>query len=163
MKQNYDTKLRDAVAKYRQKIKAEVMVGSRGSTYPTLKRLGARPFEKTGADFQILSHATQGLTPQQSVEVIAAHFSKISQEYPPLQISSLPPNIQSALDAPDMSYAPLLDVHTVRKKLIKAKKPQGIVSGDLPKKLVQNCVDLLAPPATYIFNSITHSAQYPLS
>ena len=66
------------MAKYRQKIKAEVMVGSRGSTYPTLKRLGARPFEKTGADFQILSHATQGLTPQQSVEVIAAHF--ISQK-----------------------------------------------------------------------------------
>ena len=38
----------------------------------------------------------------------------------------------------------------------------GIVPGDLPKKVVQFCVDELAIPATIIFNRITESASYPL-
>ena len=38
---------------------------------------------------------------------------------------------------------------------------QDIDPGDLPKKLVQSCPDILAVPATIIFNHISKTAQYP--
>ena len=44
---------------------------------------------------------------------------------------------------------------------MKAKKPNGLVPGDLPKKLVQHCADTLAFPAQIIFNQITSSADFP--
>ena len=61
----------------------------------------------------------------------------------------------------DSTSIPTLTVPTVRKHIIKAKKPTGIVPGDLPKRVVQICVDELAVPATMIFNKILMSAIYP--
>ena len=49
----------------------------------------------------------------------------------------------------------------MRSRIVKAKKPTGQVPGDLPKKLVKHCVDVLAPPVTMIFNKITQSAIFP--
>ena len=52
--------------------------------------------------------------------------------------------------------------HTeVLKRIIKAKKPNRVVPGDLPKKLVQNFASALAVPMTTIFNRITEFADYP--
>ena len=56
---------------------------------------------------------------------------------------------------------PLLNITEVRSRIVKAKKPKGLVLGDLPRKLVQNCPDLLSFPATIIFNSISRSGYYP--
>ena len=52
-------------------------------------------------------------------------------------------------------------MHDVYIKIIRAKKPNSSVPGDLPKKIVQQFPDLLAIPTTFLFNSITTSAVYP--
>ena len=49
----------------------------------------------------------------------------------------------------------------MRRRIVKAKKPNGIVPGDLPKKLVQRCSSVLAEPVKHIFNKITSSAIFP--
>ena len=61
----------------------------------------------------------------------------------------------------DQQQLPLLLESEVKSRIIKARKPLGIVPGDLPKKLVQKCVDVIAKPAQIIFNSITRTASYP--
>ena len=62
----------------------------------------------------------------------------------PLKIASLPPNLQRTLKNADQSLAPTLTIKDVRSRILKAKKPNGIVPGDVPKKLVKFCGSTLA-------------------
>ena len=67
------------MAKYFDKIMQEVTEGKRGSSYPAMKRLSLRP----GDERQLPEHAELNLSSAQSAEIIANHFSVISQEYLP--------------------------------------------------------------------------------
>ena len=158
---NFDEKAKAEIAKYIQKVKLEVTEGKRGSSYPAIKRLGLRPGDSAQAVFQLPVHAELGLSSAQSAEVIAEHFSKISQEYAPLNISKLPPNVQTFIQQNDSNLAPKLTTHEVQSRILKAKKPNGLVPGDLPKKVVQKCARTLAIPVAMIYNKITECAEYP--
>jgi hypothetical protein len=149
------------ISKYKEKVMIEVTEGRRGSSYPALKRLGMRPGETSHAEFQLPGHVELNFSSAQSSEIIAEHFSRISQEYSPLDLCNLPPNVQMYLSNPDQSLAPKLNTQEVHSRIMKAKKPNGLVPGDLPKKLVQYCAAALAVPVTMIFNQITKSAHYP--
>ena len=144
--ETFNINLKEAAQKYNDKLKADVLEGRRGSAYPVIKRMGERPHDNNRDVVKLPNHAAQNYTPQQSVEIIAEHFSKISQEFSPLQISSLPPNIVAFLNTPDQPIVPCLSVNAVKKRIVKAKKPVRIVPGDLPRKLVQKCSDLIAIP-----------------
>ena len=48
------------------------------------------------------------------------------------------------------------------KKLLSSKKPNSLVPGDLPVKLVKEFIPELSEPITLIYNKITQSAEYPL-
>ena len=157
----FDELFKSERIKYLEKIQLEVTEGKRGSTYPTLKRLGLQPGNTTHGGFQLPEHAELNYSSAQSAEVIAEHFSKISQEYSPLDVSSLPPNVQAFLKKNDQSSVPRLSTIDVENRILKAKKPNGIVPGDLPRKLVKTCATTVAVPATMIFNQITQWAEYP--
>ena len=139
----------------------DVTMGKRGSSYPALKRLAQRPGDDAITAFQLPAHAELNLSSAQSAEIIAEHFSSISQEYQPLDLSLLPPNIQGALRNCNQKLAPRLSVSDVHAQIIRAKKPNGLVPGDLPKRLVKFCSAELAYPVTLIFNNISTSAVYP--
>ena len=161
IKAKFEEKLKIEMLKYKEKVENEVREGKRGSPYPALKRMGTRQFETTQSGFQLPSHAELNLNPAQSAELIAEHFSKISQEFAPLSMTALPPNIQLFLNNYDASLVPKLSISDVHSRIMKAKKPNGIVPGDVPKKLVQHCAETLAIPARIIFNNITASADFP--
>ena len=160
---SFDLKSKTEIAKYIQKVKLEVIEGKRGSSYPAIKRLGLKPGDQTQSQsvFQLPAHADLRLSSAESAELIAEHFSKISQEYSPLDVAKLPSNVQIYLKSNDSNLAPRLSAVDVRRRIIKAKKPNGIIPGDLPKKVVQNCSEMLAPPIAKIFNKITVTAEYP--
>ena len=77
------------------------------------------------------SHAE--LNPAQSAELIAQNFCKISQEYSPLLMSELPPNIQQYLSDIAIDSAQKLDTDQVKNWIKHAKKPKGKVPEDLPR------------------------------
>ena len=148
--------------KYKQKLELEVTEGKRGSTYGALKKLGLRPGEDTQSGFQLPEHIKNNLSSAQSAEVIADFFSSVSQEYSPLKITSLPQNVQSFLSRrPKNEIIPTLSDYQVYKKIIRSKKPNSSVPGDLPKKIVQQFPAELAVPVSKIFNYITTTAVYP--
>ena len=157
----FEEKMEIELSKYLAKIELEVTEGRRGSTYPALKRLGLRPGETTNNCFQLPNHVAQNLSPAQSAEIIATHFSNISQEYEPLNIQKLPPNVQHHLFTQDKHMVPILSTNDVLKRIIKGKKPNSQVPGDLPNKLVKEFSSQLAIPATAIFNKISQSASFP--
>ena len=95
------------------------------------------------------------LLPEQSVEIIANHFSLISQEYVPLDTANLPVKIQQYLKDQDQDLVPLLSTNDVYRSIVRAKKPNSSVPGDIPVKLVKVFPDILANPVTHIHNCIT--------
>ena len=160
LKASFDERKNIELEKYKVKILNEVSNGKRGSIYPTLKKLGLRPGSDEKRTFQLSDHIEKGFTPTQSVEAMAQHFSLISQEYQPLSMSNLPVVVQTFLKN-DESFPPELHVYDVYLRIKKAKKPNSQVPGDLPPKIVKKYPELLANPATMIFNKITKSASYP--
>ena len=161
IKLKFDQKLKAEIEKYKIKVENDVIEGRRGSTYPALKKLGSRLYHTPYAGFQLPNHAKMNLSPAQSAELLAEHFSKISQEYSPMNIVNLPPNIRQSLTSYNPDLAPTLSVHDVWARLVKARKPRSTVPGDLPPKLVKHCARTLAAPITTIFNAITSSATFP--
>ena len=121
IKNIFEEKLKSEMVKYMEKIMLEVTEGKRGSSYPALKKLGARPGEGSKSWFQLPSHVDRNLSPAQSAEVIAEHFTSISQELSPFDISRLPPNTQAYLLTQDQMLAPELSTQDVFKRITKAK------------------------------------------
>ena len=161
LKENFEEKLSQEKLKYIQKIRAEVFEGKRGSVYPALKKLGLRPGNEFQHTFSLPDHTSQNLSPAESVEIIAEHFSSISQEFLPLSAANLPPNVQRVLSDQDQDLVPILSTYDVYRRIIRAKKPNSLVPGDLPTKLVKTFADILAGPVTDIYNHISLTSEYP--
>ena len=102
------------------------------------------------------------MSPIQSAERLADYFSEISQEFSPICKDDFPPWIKDKLHRgiTDKSK-PVLEEWQVFKKLQKSKKPNSLIPGDLPVKLVKEFTPELATPITRIYNRITQTAEYP--
>ena len=148
--------------KYKEKIRNEVKEGKRGSVYAGLRKLGSMPGESSQTGFQLPNFSEQNISNLEGAEIIANYFSSVSQEYPALNIQNLPQNIQQYLGNPDLNRAPELTHHDVYSKLVKSKKTNSVVPGDLPRKLAQRFPCELTIPVTTIFNKVSQSTVYPV-
>ena len=136
--------------------------GNRGSTYPALKKLGLRPGETIKNTFQLPNHAQNKTSTAESAEIIADYFSSVSQEFSPLDVSILPPNVQFHLiNKTSTENVPTLSVYEVYTKIVRAKKPNSSVPGDLPKKIIQHFPAELSVQTSIIFNNIITTLAYP--
>ena len=113
-------------------------------------------------NFSLLSHQENNLTPEESIEKIAEHFAQISQEFEPLSVNLLPPDVQEKVNQPgNESEIPILPDYDVFEKIKKSKKPKSSVPGDIPRKLVKEFGPELATPAGMIFRNIVKTGQWP--
>lgn len=93
------------------------------------------------------------LTDTELAEDLALFFIKISDEFIPLDTSNLPVTFGS----PFQEVLP----HVVATRIRAAKKPPSMVEGDILPVLLNECADLLAIPATRIFNICLQSKTWP--
>ena len=108
--------------------------------------MGAQPgeFEETST-FTLPSHAN--LSTVESADKIAEHFSKISREFPPLNMETLPERVTQKLSNPESeSLIPTIMEYQVFNKIKSANKPKSGVPGDLPRRLVSEFGPELATP-----------------
>ena len=126
-----------------------------------MRKLGAQPGESVQTGFQLPEYAEKNLSNAECAEKLALFFSAVSQEYQPLNVETLPPNIREYLTTSELGTAPELSHYDVFMKLRKAKKPNSVVPGDLPRKLVQRFPSEITTPVTSIFNRITQYQDYP--
>ena len=61
------------------------------------EKLGVRKGDTKDDLFILPGHVQQKLSEEQSVETIADYFSNISQEFEPLALEKLHPNVQSSI------------------------------------------------------------------
>ena len=127
-----------------------------------MRRLGVRPGDDSSSSvFRLPNHVANNLSPEESANVIADHFSSISLDYDPIDVNSFSPKLKDAYNAPDISKVPVLTDYDVYHKIKRAKKPNSSVTSDLPRKLVKEFSRELAYPISVIFNSILRSLEYP--
>ena len=70
-----------------------------GKVYQSLKKLGAQPGDCSDeGSFTLISHLEENLKPEESIDRIAEHFSKISQEFSPLNLKLLPDHVQTKIN-----------------------------------------------------------------
>ena len=163
LKSKYDKKFKIAASDYLDKSVRTLMEDDPGTAYRCLKRLAAQPGDHTDeGSFKLSSHQEANITPEESIDRIAEHFSIISQEFAPLNYHLLPPDVQAKVDLPiSESDIPDLPDHDVYQKIKKSKKPKSSVPGDIPRKLVQEFGPELALPAGKIFRNIVKTGHWP--
>ena len=131
-----------------------------GQAYAILKRMGAMPGDCIDANtFSLPSHERDNLSDEQCAERIAEHFALISSEFPPLDVSSLPPRVQTKLQCTDSP--PVVSDYDVYRKIRAAKKPKSGVPNDLPRSIVQEFAPELSKPAARIINKICSTGTWP--
>ena len=162
LKSKFIQKQDEAVRHYTDKIIKEVTDGNKTSSYKALRKLGVRNGDTKDDLFVLPEHQDLNLTEEETAERIADYFSMISQEFEPLDFNKLAPNVRnSMIDAKGDPNIPILEPFEVYSKIQKAKKPNSMVSGDVPKQIVQQFSPELSEPVSRIYNKISSSFEYP--
>ena len=161
--EEFEKKFKKAAKDHLEKNVEMLLESEPGKAYATLKKMGAQPGDNLDdGSFNLIEHLEANLTSKESVEKIATHFAQVSQEYPALNIPTLPSDVRIKLDDPEkLLHAPVLSESDIEQKILKAKKPKSGVPGDLPRRIVQNFPSQLARPFTQIFNNIIKSGEWP--
>ena len=91
---------------------------------------------------------------KQCSQKIAEHYSKISNEYSPVDHDQLPCYLPA-------EQVPQVEEYIVYERLKSLKKTRSTLPIDIPDKLRQACAVELAEPLTDIINSCLTEGQYP--
>ena len=163
MKMTYDLKMKKAAQAYLEKNVQSLKEDDPGKAYTNLKKMAAQPGDGSSeSNFTLLSHLSENLSCQESVERIAQHFSQISQQFPPLNIDTLPVKVRANISAPIIpDQLPVIPDHLVYQKIKSSKKPRSGVPRDLPRRIIKEFAPELAKPAGKILRSIVRSGQWP--
>ena len=119
----------------------------------------ARPGDAPSKSFVLPDHVERGLSELQSAEEIADFFSSISQEYDPLDVTSLPARVQMKLENDPCDHL-TLEEHEVYSELLSAKKTCS-VPGDIPVDILSEFLPEFITPITHIFNRAFSSHEWP--
>ena len=150
-----------AAEEYLTKNSKLLKTSNPSKAYATLKKMGAQPgeFEDEGS-FTLSEHLDLDLSVKESVNRIAQHFAAISQEYPPLNPSTLPPRVKSKLENLNDKLPEIQD-YVIYEKMMKVNKPKSTVPGDPPSRLIKEFMPELVKPAGVIYRNITETGQWP--
>jgi hypothetical protein len=105
-------------------------------------------------DGEVSVEQLEGLSNQQSAELIAQHFSSVSNEYSPLNRNDLPCYLPS-------ERPPQVDEIDVHKKINKLKKTRSTFNIDIPNKLRKEFSPELSGPLADIINNCLLEQYYP--
>ena len=162
LKENYDKSFKSASKDFIERNVNQLKETNPARAAAILKQLGGAPGDcGDKGDFVILSHQEANLTREESTEKILTYFTDISQEYPPLDISTLPVRVKVKL-LDRGGKCPKLEDYQVYEAIKKTKKPRSNgVPGDLPKKILQEFPVELAAPVAKIFRRVLATNQWP--
>ena len=156
----FDKKYKTATQRFLRNKKEELKIAEQGKAYKILKNMGAQPGDSTDNNsFTLPEHLKENLSPKESADRIAQYFAEISNEYPPLDLSSLPERVKENLNS--VSQPPIISEFDCYKKMKKAKKPKAGVPGELPPRIIKEFDVELAKPLEVLYNKIIQSGTWP--
>ena len=158
LKKEFDEKLLKASSNFIRKNVDTLKLTNPSKAYNILKKMGARPGDNNDCTFTLNGH--EYLTPFESANKIAEHFSKVSKEFTPLGVDKLPVRVQNKLESPEEdSKIPTIEEYQIFEKIKQANKPKVGVPGDVPRRIVEEFSAELCTPLRKVFQSILNSAK----
>ena len=149
MRDLFRKKYKSEAQKYIEKTMTDLKESKPGRTYGFLKRLGSDLTNNVESNtFTLPDHETLGYTAEQSAEVIAQHFAKISCDFPPLSEYNLPIRVVEKLKSRD-DQPPNVSDYEVWRQIIATKKPRSGVPKDLPRTIIQEFAPEIAVESQY--------------
>ena len=122
-----------------------------GKWYSMAKKVGAvNKMSEGGIQVESLLEYNN----EQCAQKIAEHFSSISTEYSPVDVTQLPCYLP-ALPPPQV------EEYQVYQRLCRIKKTKSTLPIDIPDKLRQECAVHLAAPLMNIYNDCLNKSVYP--
>jgi len=156
----YEAKYKAEAEKFLNKNMEALRDSKPGQAFNILKQMGSQPGDCIDSNtFSLPNHESENLSAEESAECIATYFASISQEFPPLDISSLPAHVQSKLQCVDSP--PVITEYEAYREIMAAKKPRSGVPNDLPKQMLQEFAPDLALPVSSIVNNIASTGEWP--
>ena len=89
-----------------------------------------------------------------AAQMIAEHFSSVSNEYSPVDNTKLPCYLPAL-------PPPVVEEYDVYQRLVRIKKTRSTLPIDIPDKVRKECAVLLAAPVTAIINNSLSQSVYP--
>ena len=158
LKKEVKNKLREASTKFLEK-QINLASSKNNSWLRHVKRLAARPGDNSESAFTLPKHVEENLTTLESCNKICEFFSKISQEYTPLDPANLPAHVRDKLDNDPCTHPYLAD-HIVYEGLKKGKITCS-VPGDLPVQLLEKFMPELTAPIAAIYREAIATHTWP--
>ena len=152
LKRKFQRKKREAIREKFDNFVTDLKSSDPGKWYGMAKNIGALN-GNAFCDYDQI-HEIKGLSDSQAAEVIAEYFSKTSNEYSPLDTSTLP----AFLPAPPPPQVTEIDVYNRVKKMKKCKSVNPV---DIPWKLRAEVAPFISAPLTHIFNTSLKTQIYP--
>ena len=136
--------------KYYEKEAARLMTpGSNSIPFKSLHHI----YDADAPQKWTVNQLAPELTDLELAEDLAKYFVRITDEFEPLVMNNLPVTYSVAL--------PVLLPHEVAQRIRSAKKPQSAVDGDVLPCMINQYSDLIAIPATRIFNIALQMKKWP--
>ena len=123
------------------------------------KGLAARPEDETSSTFILPDHINRNLSAKESADEIATFFSKISQEFTPIEDYILPTNISEKLSTEACEH-PYISEHKTYENMKESKKTDS-VPGDIPSKILKEFLPEFALPVTAILREAVSTHTWP--
>ena len=95
------------------------------------------------------------LTDIEQAEIIAENFTKVSNEYDPIDPTKI--SLDEASDKP----TPCLEAHEVHEYLKKIKTNTSTVKGDIPAKIIKEFAPELSAPLANVIECMVRRGEYP--
>ena len=141
-------------ASYYHNIVHDLKISNPGQWYSKVKRM-------TGQDTrnQEITSITEleGLESSQQVEIIADHYSKVSNLYQPVKKE----HFEEYLKQHSKEKPPNIGPYKVYRTIKKMNKNSATIPGDLPMKIISKFADDLTLPLCHIINCCIQAGQYP--
>lgn len=156
-KQFLDAK-KDSINLHIQRSVDMVKDENKSNVNKILKQLGAPPGEEMVSTFILPEH--QGLDDKEIANALANYFSKISQEYQPLNMTLLPERVQNKLNSTENTEI-IVEPYQVYEKIKSMNIPDSVVPGDFPPRIWKKFGVELAEPVSKLVNNILKYGKWP--
>ena len=156
MKAKFSEKYKKASAQYIEKNVSIAKKENPRKAAQALKLFGTWPGDiQPGGSFQLANHLHENLSPEETLEKYAEYFANISQEFEPLDIDKLPPEVKASING-QTTRKPNLTEFDVWSKIQSSNKTK---SSDLPPKLRKSVH--IVKPLTVIYKQIIKTGTWP--
>ena len=127
-----------------------------GQWYSKLKRMSN--YDQIKAE-QVIVEEISNLSNLEQAEIIADNFSKISNQYDPIDPDKIARHTSSSKG--NNKATPIFEPHEVYEYLKRIKTNTATIKGDIPAKIVKEFAPELSEPLANILNCMVERGEFP--